>query len=97
MKFVRILSRLILISLAAAIFVMLTAYWGNAMKAPPRDLLGEIAREHRPPWPDFSDSITILGEGAALVLYALIGRIVLRLRLSPAPRNEGQLLRLKLE
>ena len=97
MRFVRILLRLAVVSLAAGVFVMLTASFGNSVQAPPRDLLGEITREHRPPWPDFSDSITILGEGVVLIMYALVGRIVLRLRLSPSPRNEEQLVRLKLE
>jgi hypothetical protein len=64
--------------------------------APPRDLLGEIAREHRPAWPDFTDSITILGQVVVLVLYALIGRIVFRLRLSSPSRSERKLILLEL-
>jgi hypothetical protein len=91
MKFTRILARIALVSLAAAVLAMLTASYGNSVPAPPRDLLGEIAREHRPASPDFTDSITILGQCVVLALYALIGRIVFRLRLSSPSRNEGKL------
>ncbi|HVY94466.1 MAG TPA: hypothetical protein VHA14_17010 [Bryobacteraceae bacterium] len=96
MKFARTLSRIVLISLAVAGFIMLTAKYGNSGPDPARDLLGEIAREHRPAWPDLDDAIAIPGQLVVLALYAVIGRIFFRLRLSPPSRNEGKLMPLKL-
>lgn len=97
MRFLQILSRLALVSLAAGIFAILMSIYAASGQSLLPNSHDRTARQDRASWPDVSESPTLIGEVAVLVLFAMIGRIVFRLRLSPAPRNEGQLLRLKLE
>ena len=90
MKFVRVLSRLALLSLTAAAFAGLTAIYGGSVRPPSPNPEWRAWRRHRPSTPEVGKFPELVGEGMVLAMYAVAGRIVLRLRLSPAPRSEGQ-------
>ena len=96
MKLLRVLARLALLLVAAAAFVGLTEFYGGSVQPPlPEPVFQE---EHRHPasaphvweFPDF------VATGLGLALFAVGGRIVLRLRLNPASRNEERVIRLDL-
>jgi hypothetical protein len=89
-KLVRVLSRLALLSLAAAAFVGLTGIYGGSVRPPLPNPRWQAERRHRPSAPHVSQFPEFVGEGVVLALYAVAGRIVFRLRLSPASRSEGQ-------
>jgi hypothetical protein len=90
MKFIRVLSRVALLSLPAGIFTALTGIYVGSVRPPLPDPQWEAGRLHRPPAPEFSNFPELLGEGTVLAIYAVAGRIVLRLRLAPPPRSEGK-------
>lgn len=50
----------------------------------------QAARRHRPSAPQVSHFSEFIGEGMLLVFCTVVGRIALRLRLSPVLRSEGQ-------
>ena len=89
-KLVRVLSRLALLSLAAAAFVGLTGIYGSSVRSPLPDPRWQAGRNHRPSEPEVSQFPEFIGESFLLVFFAVIGRIALRLRLSPVSRSEGQ-------
>ncbi|HEY3454330.1 MAG TPA: hypothetical protein VGK64_06980 [Bryobacteraceae bacterium] len=90
MKFVRVLSRLALLSLAAASFAGLTRIYGDSVRLTLPDPEWRAGRQHRPSTPEIGQFPELIGEGMLLIFYAVAGRIVLRLRLSPPSRTEGQ-------
>lgn len=90
MKFARVLSRLALLLLAAAIFAGLTEIYGGSVRLPLPDPQWRAAREHRASAPEMGGFPEFVGECMLPTIFALAGRIVLRLRLSPASRSEGQ-------
>jgi hypothetical protein len=94
-KFVRVLSRIALLSLAAAALVGLTGIYGRSARSLP-DPRWRAGRDHRPSTPEGSQFPEFVGEVFLLVFFAGIGRIVLRLRLSPVSRSAGQPLSLNL-
>jgi hypothetical protein len=47
-------------------------------------------RGHRASAPEVAKFPELVGEGIVLAIFAVGGRVVLRLRLSPASRSEGQ-------
>ncbi len=96
MKFILVLSRLALLSLAAAGFAGLTGIYGGSVRPPLQDPQWRAGRDHRPSAPEVGQFPELIGEGMVLVIYAVAGRIVLRLRLSPASCIEGQLILLGL-
>lgn len=96
MKLVRVLSRLALLSLAAAAFVGLAGIYGSSVRSPLPDPRWQAGRNHRPSEPEVSQFPEFIGEGFLLVFFAVIGRIALRLRLSPVSRSEGQPISLNL-
>jgi hypothetical protein len=87
---VRVLSRLALLSLAAAGFVGLTGIYGGLVRVPLPDPRSQAERLHRPSAPDINVFLEFIGDGTLLALYAYAGRIIFRLRLSPVSRSEGQ-------
>ena len=89
MTIVRLLSRVALLSLAAAAFVGLTGMYGGAVRPPLPDPGSQAERRHRRSAPQVGKFPEFVGEGMLLALYAVTGRIVLRLRLSPVSRSEG--------
>ncbi|GEM_PF-6510934 len=90
MKFARLLLRTAILSLAAAAFVWLTGIFGDSrqISAPNRGWQAE--RAHRASTPRVAKFAEFLGAGVIVAVVAAIGRIIFRLRLSPAPRNAGQ-------
>lgn len=91
MKFTRVIGRLAILSLVAAAFVCLTAIWGGSaqLSSPDPQLLEE--RGHRPSAPGIDYFPELVGEIMGVAIVAVGGRIVFRLRLSPASRSKGQL------
>ena len=90
MKFLRVLLRIALLSVAAAAFVESTRIYGGSGRTPMPSLRWQTTRGHRPSAPKLSEFPEFLGEGLQVAFFTLIGRIGLRLRLSPPSRNEGQ-------
>ena len=88
MRFIRVLSRLAILSLAAAAFAALTGFYGNSVQPNP-DPQWRLGRDHRPSAPEIGQFAELIGEAMVLGIYAVAGRIVLRLRLSPSSRSEG--------
>ena len=90
MKFVRVLSRLALLLLAAAAFIGLTRIYGGSVRPPVPDPNFQTQRLHRPSAPKLNRLPEFVGDGMVLALFALAGRIIFRLRLSPVSRRDGQ-------
>jgi hypothetical protein len=90
MKFIRVLSRLALLSLAAAAFAALTGIYGGSVRPPLPNPQWRAGRLHRPSAPEFGKFPEFIGEGIVLAVFGVGGRIVFRLRLSPMSRSEGQ-------
>ena len=88
MKFVRALSRILLLSLAAAAFAGLTDVYGTSLRPPPPGPRFLAAHWHRPPAPNLGRFPEFLGAGLAMAVFAVGGRLVFRLRLSPASRRD---------
>jgi hypothetical protein len=91
MKLVRVLSRIALISLAAAVFVGLTGIYGGSRRLGLPSASWQEERGHRLPAPQVDYFPDVIGDGIVLAIFAFAGRIIFRLRLSPVSRNEGQL------
>jgi hypothetical protein len=89
-KLVRVLSRLAVLSLAAAALAGLTGIYGGSTRSPLPNPQWQMGRQHRPSAPRVSQFPEFIGEGMLVALFAVVGRIGLRLRLSPVPRSEGQ-------
>jgi hypothetical protein len=90
MKFPRVVSRLALLSLVAAAFAALTAIYGGSVRSPLPKPQWRAAKRHLPSAPEFGAFPGLVGEFMVVVIFGVGGRIVLRLRLSPASRSEGQ-------
>jgi len=90
MKLVRVLSRLALLSLAAAAFVGLTKIYGDSAR-PPLLYPGFPAKfRHPPPAPRASEFTELVRYSIAFAIFAVGGRLAFRLRLNPASPSEGQ-------
>jgi hypothetical protein len=89
-KLVRLLSRLALLSLAAAAFVELTGIYGGSARPDLPDPQSQAERRRSPSAPQVNQFLEFVGEGIVLAVYAVAGRTVLRLRLSPVSRGKGQ-------
>jgi len=90
-KLIRVLSRIALISLAAAAFVGLTVIiFGSGHPVLPSPGW-RAERGHRQSAPQRRYFFTeFAGEFVLVAVFAAMGRVIFRLRLSPASRNEGQ-------
>lgn len=96
MKFIRVLSRLALLSLAGAAFAGLTGIYGGSTPPPLPDPQWRVGRLHRPSAPELGRLPELIPEFMSVAIFAVAGRIVFRLRLSPPSRNEGKLILLGL-
>jgi hypothetical protein len=85
MKIVRMLARLALLSLVAAVFVLLTSEYGKYVASP---LPGQHWQLHRSLTPKISELPEFMGEGVLIALCAVVGRLAFRLRLSPPSRRQ---------
>jgi hypothetical protein len=91
MKLVRLLSRIALLSLAAAAFAGLTEILGGSVRTALPNPGWQAERAHRQSAPQVRYFFTeFAGELVLVAVFAAVGRIVLRLRLSPVSRSEGQ-------
>jgi len=90
MTWIRALSRMALLSLAAAAFVGLTAIYGEV--APPQvpNPDWQAFRRHRAPAPHVDEFPEFVAEGMVVTIYAVAGRLLLRLRLSRVPYTQGK-------
>jgi hypothetical protein len=61
-KLVRVLSRIVLLSLAAGAFVGLTGLYGRSIRTPLPDPIGQAERQHRPSEPEVSQFPEFIGE-----------------------------------
>ena len=97
MKLVRLLSRLVLLSLAAAAFVGLTGIYGGSARPLLLSPRQQEARRHRPSAPEVFHFPELFAGGFEVAFFALAGRIVFRLRLSRVSRKEERLTFLNLQ
>ena len=93
MKFIRLLSRLAVLSLLAIAFVLLTSIYARFVRTPSPLPHWQLHRRSAPQITQFPE---FLGEGILIAVCAAAGRLVFRLRLAPAPRTEGKLISLSL-
>jgi len=91
MKLVRVLSRIALISLAAAAFVGLTGIYRGSRRLGLPSASWQEERGHRPSAPQVRYFPDVIADGIVLAIFAFAGRIIFRLRLSPVSRNEEPL------
>jgi hypothetical protein len=85
MKVVRKLSRLVLLSLVATMFALLTSAYGKYVASP---LPSQHWQPHRSLTPKISELPEFIGEAMLIALCAVVGRVVFRLRLSPPSRRK---------
>ncbi|MBV8831860.1 MAG: hypothetical protein JO108_21840 [Acidobacteriaceae bacterium] len=90
MKVIRLVVRIAFISLACAAFVALTQTYAHSVRVPLPDPGWRGERAHRPSAPELGKFPELVGESLVIATYAVAGRIVLRLRLSPVSRGEGE-------
>src|SRR5262249_387787 len=88
-KLVRALSRIVLLSLLAAAFAGLTAIYGRAATLPLPNPYWQAERRHRAPAPQVDKFPEFVAEGMVVAIYAVAGRLLLRLRLSRVPHTPG--------
>jgi len=89
-KFVHVLARIALVSVAAAALVGLTELYGHSVRVPLPYLVGQAERQHRASGPKVSEFPEFIGYVFLFVFWGVIGRTALRLRLSHASRGETQ-------
>ncbi len=94
---VQVLLRMLLLTLAAAACVELTAVYVGSMRAVRPNPRREAMLRVRAPGPDIGRIPEFIGEGILFALVTVAGRVVFRLRLSAPPGNEGKMLSLELE
>jgi hypothetical protein len=90
MKLTRAVTRIGILSLAAAVFVALTQGYARSVRVPSPGLGWLAERVCRPSAPDFGKFPEAVGAFVVLVIYAVGGRIVFRVRLAPTPRSESR-------
>ena len=96
MKPARLLARLVLLLVAAAVFIGLTQFYAGSLRADSVNAYRRALRRHRPSEPQLSRFPSFLGAGMLFALIAVAGRLVFRLRLSPASENEDRVILLDL-
>jgi hypothetical protein len=93
----RLLFRIVLLSLAAAAFAGLTAVYGDAAPPPLPNPYWQAARRHRALAPQVDKFPEFVAEGMVVTVYAVAGRLILRLRLSRVPHTLGKPIELNLD
>ena len=89
MKLLRLLSRIVLLSLAAAAFVGLTKAYGSSVQLPVPSPRAQAERLHRLSAPEVGQLPEFLGQAVLLAFFAVVGRVFFRLRLSLVLCSEG--------
>src|SRR6185436_9665901 len=95
-KFQRVSARIAILLLVAAAFVGLTGIYADSVRYPQPGPREQAERLQRPSEPDVSEFLEFVGGVVEVGLYALMGRLIFRLRLSPRRRGEGQPIMLNL-
>jgi len=95
-KLVRVLSRLVVLLLAASAFVGLTEIYASSVRLPLPNPRWQAGLQHRPSAPEVAECPEFVGAGVMLAGWAVAGRRGLRLRLSPVSRSAEQLVLLDL-
>jgi hypothetical protein len=93
MKLVRVLSRLALLSLAAAAFAGLTKIYGDSAPPPlpyPGFQKFQAKHRHPPSAPNAAEFTEFIRYGIAFAIFAVGGRLAFRLRLNPPSPSEEQ-------
>ena len=90
MRLARMLFRLVVLLVVGALFVELTAMYGRSAHPFMPNARGQWEIQHQPPTPSVGYVTDFLGQTILLAIFAWLGRMLLRLRLNPAPRNEGK-------
>jgi hypothetical protein len=93
MKIIRTLSRLVFLSLVAAIFTLLTSVYGRFVRTPSPTPRWKL---HRSLAPRISQLPEFLGEGVVIALCTVAGRVVFRLRLSSSSPSKARPISLSL-
>jgi hypothetical protein len=75
MKFARLLSRLALLSLAAAVFAVLAGIYGHSVRPPLPDPQWRAERGHRRSAPEVRRLPALVGEGLIVAIYDWTDRI----------------------
>src|SRR5262249_9547405 len=89
-KLFRLLSRIALLSMVGAALAGLTGIFGDSVRTALPNPGWQAERRPRPSAPRVYKFTEFAGAIGELALFAVGGRIVLRLRLSAVPRSEGQ-------
>jgi hypothetical protein len=89
-KLPRVLLRTAILSLAATGFIGLTEIYNSSGQPSLPSPEWQAEHRHRASAPNVSRFPEFLGEGMLLLIFAAVGRVGLRLRLSSPPRNEGR-------
>ena len=84
------LSRLAILSLAAAALVGLTQVYGGFARPPLPSPSWQYERLHHSFGPNIILLPECLGDLTVIAIYAVAGRLLLRLRLSSVPPKEGK-------
>ena len=95
MRLVRLLSRIALLSLAAAAFAGLTGVYADSVRPDFPNPQAQAARRRRPSEPQIRQFPSLLGEGMLMALYAAAGRLAWR-HLPGLSRGEEQAIMLDL-
>jgi hypothetical protein len=90
-------GRLGILLLAAAALVGVTWIFGGWVGTELPNPQSMAARRHRRDGPEAGKFGEFLGQGIEVAVLAVMGRVVFRLRLSPASRGEGRPISLGLE
>ena len=90
MKLIRLLSRLALLSLAAAAFVGLTKIYGDSAHPPLPYARFQAKHRHPPSAPNAAEFTEFIRYGLAFAVFAVGGRLAFRLRLNPPSPSEEQ-------
>jgi hypothetical protein len=89
-KLPRALLRTAILSLAATGFIGLTEIYSSSGQPSLPSPEWQAEHRRRPSVPNVSYVSEFLGEGMLLFIFAAVGRVGLRLRLSSPPRNKGR-------
>lgn len=90
MRLARPLFRLAVLLMVGALLVELTAMYGKSAHPFMPNARGQWEIQHQPSTPSVGYVTDFLGQAILLAIFAWLGRMLFRLRLNPAPRNEGK-------
>ena len=90
MRVGRVISRLAILLIVGAAFVGLSAVYLRSADPLMPNARGQWEIRHQPSAPGVGYVVDFVGYAILLAMFAWLGRMLFRLRLNPAPRNEGK-------